>query len=283
MADDRLTTPVPPPDAGGRLAGVPVVSEHLVQVADTLAALAKSLHGVAASLRASEAMDLRTAARAEFQANDLLSIVSHDLLAPLTAMSGNASLIREHAPADGDRSLYTWADDILRSAGVMERLIGDLDATTFDAPPVGELHDLGTLIGHVVEIFRPVAANTSLALTSEVAGPLPASYDSPKMFEVLAHLIENAIKFTPQGGSIRVAAARQDVECVVSVADTGVGIPAAQIPTLFEPFQEPTGRQARGVGLYISRWIVEAHGGRIWSTSQVGVGSTFYFALPVAE
>src|SRR5436853_4222532 len=107
MADDLTTTSFSGQvvDGGRRLEKVPVVSEQLAHVADALAALARSLHGVAASLKASPAVDPQAAARAEFHANDLLSIVSHDLLVPLTAMSGNAALIRQHAPADGDRPM----------------------------------------------------------------------------------------------------------------------------------------------------------------------------------
>jgi signal transduction histidine kinase len=285
MADDLTTTSFSEQALDGRRLAVPVVSEQLAQVADTLAALARSLHGVAASLKASPTADPQAMARAEFHANDLLSIVSHDLLVPLTAMSGNAALIRQHAPADGDRPMSEWADEILRSAGVMERLIRDLEVAKFEAPrPIGDAHDVATLIGHAVEIFRPIAATGSLLLTSEVAGPLLANFDSPKTFEVIAHLIENAIRFTPAGGSIRVAAARLELECVISVADTGVGIPEVKLATIFEPFQDSSGdRGASGVGLYIARWIVEAHGGRIWATSKVGVGSAFYFTLPLVN
>jgi signal transduction histidine kinase len=287
MADDLTTASLSGHGNNGsrRLAPLPIVSEQLAEVADTLAALARSLHGVAASLKVSPPAGPQAVSRAEFQANDLLSIVSHDLLAPLTAMSGSAALIRQHAPATDDGELHGWADDILHSAGVMERLIRDLEGAKFDAPrPIANPHDVATLIAHAVEIFRPLAAAGSLALTSEVAGPLLANVDSPKTFEVIAHLIENAIKFTPVGGSIRVAAARHDAECVVSVADTGIGIAEARLATIFEPFQDSSGdRRASGVGLYIARWIVEAHGGRIWATSKVGVGSAFYFTLPLAN
>jgi signal transduction histidine kinase len=288
MADDPMTTALSGlgTTAGNRhLPALALMSDQLAHVANTLTALAKSLQGVAASLKSPVAIDARIVARAEFQANDLLSIVSHDLLAPLTALSGSAALIRQHAPAEGDRSLSGWADDILESAGVMERLIRDLEGTKFDGPrPKGDAHDVCALIGHAVEIFRPIASAASLTLTSEVAGPLIASFDSPKVFEVLAHLIENAIMFTPAGGTIRVAAARQDLDCVITVADTGTGIPGDRLATIFEPFQVSSdGRSARGAGLYIARWIVEAHGGRIWTTSQVGIGSAFSFTLPLAD
>ena len=287
MADDPTTASFSEQGNTGsrRLAPLPVVSEQIGQVADTLAALAKSLHGVAASLKVSPVAATQAKSRTEFQANDLLSIVSHDLLAPLTAMSGSAALIRQHAPDTGDCELYGWADDILHSAGVMERLIRDLEVAKFEAPrPIGDAHDVATLIDHAVEIFRPIAADGSVSLTSDVAGPLLANFDSPKTFEVIAHLIENAIKFTPAGGSIRVVAARHDAECVVSVADTGVGIAEAKLATIFEPFQDSSDdRSASGIGLYIARWIVEAHGGRIWATSEVGLGSVFYFTLPLAN
>ena len=288
MADDLTTTTSfsgQVLDGSRRFAALSVVSEQLVQVADTLATLARSLHGVAASLKASPAIDPQASARAEFHANDLLSIVSHDLLAPLTAMSGNAALIRQHVPDEGDGTLYAWADEILRSAAAMERLIRDLEVAKFEAPAaVGDAHDVAALIGHAVEIFRPIAADGSLSLTSEVAGPLLARFDSPKTFEVIAHLIENAIKFTPAGGSIRVAAAQHDAECLISVVDTGIGIPERKLASIFEPFQESSGdRSASGVGLYIARWIVEAHGGRIWATSRIGAGSAFHFTLPLTN
>jgi signal transduction histidine kinase len=285
MADDPTTAGVFEPGNNGkrRPAPLPVVSGQLAQVADALAALAKSLHGVAASLQVSPTAGAQAISRAEFQANDLLSIVSHDLLAPLTAMTGSAALIRQHAPDAGDRELCAWADDILRSAGVMERLIRDVEVAKFEAPaPISSAHDVATLIDHAVEIFRPIAADGSVALASDVAGPLLANFDSPKTFEVIAHLIENAIKFTPAGGSIRVAAARHDAECLVSVADTGVGIPEVKLAAIFEPFQGGDCCTS-GVGLYIARWIVEAHGGRIWATSEVGLGSAFYFTLPLAN
>ena len=284
MADDLTTTSLSgQAHDGTRFAAQSIVSEQLAEVADTLATLARSLHGVAAALKASPAVDPQATVRAEFHANDLLSIVSHDLLAPLAAMSGNAALIRQHVPEDGDPTLYGWADEILHSAGVMERLIRDLEVAKFDAPrPIGDAHDVAALIAHAVEIFRPIAADRSLSLTSDVAGPLLASFDSPKTFEVIAHLIENAIKCTPAGGSIRVAAVRHDAECLISVADTGIGIPEVKLASIFEPFEESSGdRGASGVGLYIARWIVEAHGGRIWATSQVGIGSAFHFTLPL--
>jgi signal transduction histidine kinase len=102
------------------------------------------------------------------------------------------------------------------------------------------------------------------------------------MLQVLSNLIHNAIKFTPEGGSIRVRIARAGTFCLVSVSDTGPGIPASELTGIFERFRQldRSDRTGLGLGLYISQWIVEAHGGRIWAESEVGAGTTFHFTLP---
>jgi signal transduction histidine kinase len=285
MADDRIPTPSSNDrgdESAGPLAGLTSVSTQLEHIADTLSALGQSLHGVAATLKAQTPVERQFVARAEFGANDLLSIVSHDLLTPLTAVAGNAALIRQHAP-DGDRSLYAWADEILQSANAMEQLIRDLDTATFDPPPRTDAHDVASIVAHAIEIFQPIAAQASIALSGEVGGPLRATCDPPKIFEVLAHLVENAIMFTRPGGSIRVGAIRRDGECVVSVSDTGVGIAKNDLASIFDAKDAAGGCGRRGVGLYMVRWIVEAHGGRIAATSDVGVGSTFVFTLPIVD
>jgi len=221
-------------------------------------------------------------------ATDLLAIVSQELTMSLATIIEMATRITALAPAElPNRSVQAWAEEILRSANAIEQLIrgawlppGTVAAVRSDA----HRHNLAELIDHAVDIFLPLAANASIALTSEIAGPILASYDSPRLFEALAHVIENAIEYTPAGGSIRIRASCDANECVVSVADTGVGIPPPQLATIFEPFQErsPGDRRSPATGLSTARWIVEAHRGRIWVESEVGVGSTFYFALPLA-
>jgi signal transduction histidine kinase len=226
-------------------------------------------------------------------ATDLLGIVSQELTMSLATIIEMATRITALAPAElPNRSVRAWAEEILRSANAIEQLIRNLRRGGAWLPPGtvaavrsdAHRHNLAELIDHAVDIFLPLAANASIALTSEIAGPILASYDSPRLFEALAHVIENAIEYTPAGGSIRIRASCDSNECVVRVADTGVGIPPPQLATIFEPFQERSAgdRRSPATGLSTARWIVEAHRGRIWVESEVGVGSTFYFALPLA-
>jgi signal transduction histidine kinase len=205
---------------------------------------------------------------AEFDANDLLQMVSNDLLEPLTAVTAMASRIKDLSSRAGvDPSVTDCADDILRSAAAMEQLIRDLQVANCRADAVtSQRHDIGRLIERAVDIFQPLAAGASIDLTNEVHGQVLVSCNAPRLFEALAHLIDTAITFTPAGAFVRISASQDADECTVSVVDNGAGL---------KPFQ-------RVAGLYIARSIVEAHGGRLWIDSQPGVGSAFYFTLPLA-
>jgi signal transduction histidine kinase len=107
--------------------------------------------------------------------------------------------------------------------------------------------------------------------------------DGSRVLQVLSNLVGNAIKFTPDGGSVRIACAADGESARFSVTDTGPGIPPEQIPQLFGRFWQADSADRRGVGLGLSiaKGIVEAHGGRIWVESRVGAGSTFHFTLPL--
>ncbi len=220
--------------------------------------------------------------------NEFLGIVSHDLRGPLMTISGVAALMDQQAPADetGDR-MHVWADRVRRSVSVMERLISDLlDVNSFEdgrLRVVAERLDIRALIRGAVDASHGVALAKGLSLEADLpAEPIMTKHDPHRMFQVLSNLIHNAIKFTPEGGSIRVRAARAGRFCVVSVSDTGVGIPASELTGIFERFRQlnPSARTGLGLGLYISKWIVEAHEGSIWAESEVGVVTTVHFTLP---
>jgi len=181
------------------------------------------------------------------------------------------------------------ADRIQRYAARMNRLIGDLlDVASLDAgllavtPTRG---DAAVVISEAVETFRAAASAKEIALETEITGqPLRWKVDSARMLQVLANLITNAIKFTPRGGAIRVHGERREGELRLSVTDTGVGIPPDLLERIFERFWQVgvNDRRGLGLGLYISRSIVKAHGGRIWAESADGAGSTFFVTLPTA-
>jgi signal transduction histidine kinase len=223
--------------------------------------------------------------------DDFLGIVSHDLRNLLSTVVSGAQLILEHdASGKGEPdSIAPLAQRIRRAATRMTRLIEDLvDVSSLEAGKLGIVRvdgDATALILEALEAFRPSAAAKGISLEpADVAPSLPATFDHDRILQVLANLIGNAIKFTPPGGQIRVGAARVGAEVRLSVQDTGPGIPAAQVEAVFERFWQVgvNDRRGLGLGLYIARGIVEAHGGTIWAESALGEGSTFYFTLGAA-
>jgi signal transduction histidine kinase len=144
----------------------------------------------------------------------------------------------------------------------------------------------GGLIVEAVDMQRPLASSSSLALRVEVAPDVPdVPGDRDRLLQVFENLIGNAIKFTKTGGRITVGAASRNDEVVFWVADTGCGIASEDLSRVFDRFWQATkaGRQGAGLGLPITKGIVEAHGGRIWVESTAGSGSTFFFTIPRAS
>jgi signal transduction histidine kinase len=131
-----------------------------------------------------------------------------------------------------------------------------------------------------------VASTKSIALTADLPSPIEAVFDEHRIEQVVANLLHNAVKFTPAGGEIRVRADAADTEAIVTVTDSGIGVPEREAAAVFERFRRLNEGDAPeaglGLGLYISKWIVEAHQGRIWCESRPGAGSTFRFTLPRA-
>ena len=142
--------------------------------------------------------------------------------------------------------------------------------------------DIRDLIRATIDSFAPVAAAKQLSVVAELPDePVFAHADEHRIQQVLSNLMHNAIKFTSAGGRIVLRAAPTDEGCLVSVADSGIGIPERDLTSIFERFRRLEGndRTGLGLGLYIAQWIVDAHGGRIWAESKVGDGTTIYFTL----
>ena len=220
--------------------------------------------------------------------DNFLGIVSHDLRNLLGGIVMSADLLSMRAPEneDGQQTLVATAR-IQRYAARMNRLIGDLvDVASIDAGKLAVIPvpgDAAALIAEAVDTFQAAAAAKGISLQAEtVERALPAEFDHDRMLQVLANIITNAIKFTSQGGRIRVCCEGAGDELRFSISDTGSGMPANVLEAIFERFWQVGKNDRRGVGLglYISRCIVEAHGGRIWAESQLGEGSRLCFTLP---
>jgi len=220
--------------------------------------------------------------------DDFLGLVSHDLRDLLTAIVMSTAVIAKDGGHSQPREqILSETARIQRNAVRMNRLIGDLvdiasiDAGRLSVVPVRD--DLGALVVEAMDAFRDSAAVKDLRLEGSRAEHAWAMFDHSRVFQVMANLLLNAIKFTPRGGTIAVACREEaDGQWQCSVTDTGPGIPAAHLESVFDRFSQGDrpDRRGLGLGLFISKCIVEAHGGRIWVDSTLGHGTRVSFTLP---
>ncbi|MFL5549077.1 MAG: PAS domain S-box protein [Gemmatimonadaceae bacterium] len=221
--------------------------------------------------------------------DDVLAVVAHDLRNPLNTVSMAVSLMLESTPPERVQE-RRQVEIVRRAADRMNRMIQDLldvkrmesGRLTIELKP----EEPGSLINDTVDMLRPLAAGTGIMLDTALDDDLPCVVaDVARIQQVLSNLVGNAVKFTPRNGRITVSAERIDGEVRFGVIDTGPGIPAEQVPHIFGRFWQARASDRRGIGLglAIAKGIVEAHNGRIWVESHVGLGSTFYFTLPSAS
>lgn len=216
-----------------------------------------------------------------------LGMVSHDLRNMLHGIMGFAALIAGGTTPESSGDVIRHAQRILRSGGRMTRLVGDLvDVASIDAGALAvhcEHTDPATVVAEAVDSFQAEASASGVVLAADVVAAVPQiPFDPARVLQVLANLLSNALKFTRRNGRITVRVeARADV-VLFSVHDTGVGIPPDKLKAIFERYRQLATNDGRGVGLglYISKCIVQGHGGRIWAESQPDVGSTFHFTIP---
>ena len=221
--------------------------------------------------------------------DDFLAIVTHDLRDLLGGIVMSATVISKGAPQDEEgKKTLAQTGRIQRYAARMSRLIGDLtDVASIDAGKLAifpSLGDLGVLITEVEDSFRATASAKGISVQTRIAaGPLAAAFDHDRILQVLANLISNSLRFTPEGGKIIIYGEPEGANLRLSVVDTGTGIPEGALDSIFERFSQADRENRRGglgLGLYISRCIIEAHGGRIWAQSEPGAGTDVSLTLP---
>ncbi len=229
-------------------------------------------------------------ARQEADRLTFLGGVAHDLRNPLAALKMATDVARRAGqPPSPERTERTLAI-VARQIERLERMVGDLlDATRIEAGRL-ELRrqrlDVRPIVGHVVELYRPVAPGHEIVFI-EPDDALVADFDPTRIEQVIANLVSNAVKYSPDGGRVTLTAFTERAEAIVTVSDEGMGIPPEEREQIFEPFRRT--RRSRellpgvGLGLSVARKIVTGHGGTLEVESRVGAGSTFRVRLPLAS
>jgi PAS domain S-box-containing protein len=224
---------------------------------------------------------------------DLLAIVSHDLRNPLgVVLASSALLLKSSLPPEREERARRQVEAIQRAGNRMNRLIRDL--LDFASVQAGHLsvsvrpQGVADMVNEVMETLEPLAAAKSQRMKAEVPPGLEMRCDHDRVIQLFSNVVGNAIKFTPEGGEIRINAAVDEADGRLvrfAVTDTGPGIPADELPHVFDRYYQARrkNREGIGLGLTIARGIVEAHGGRIWVESEEGNGSTFLFTLRRGE
>src|SRR6478735_1064791 len=216
--------------------------------------------------------------------DSVLSVVAHDLRSPLNIVSLAATtLLAQVSEAAARRTV----ERISRSVQRADQMLSDLLAISaietgnfaIESAPV----DAAELILGILESQYSLATAASVIVAADVSPDLPMLLaDEKRLVDVLENLVGNAVKFTAPGGSITIGANNQGSEVLLWVKDSGVGMEPAQMPHIFDRFWQSAKKERRGIGLGLSicKAIVEAHGGRIWAESTVGVGTTMFFTIP---
>jgi signal transduction histidine kinase len=223
--------------------------------------------------------------------SEFLANVSHELRTPLNAIIGFSEVLQERLFGELNEKQAEYTDDILSSGRHLLSLINDiLDLSKIEA---------GRMELEVTTFYLPDAIENALLLIRERASRHGIKLDRAiddrlgdfigderKVKQILVNLLTNAVKFTPEGGQIKVEARSGDNAVIVSVTDTGIGIAKEDQEVIFEEFRQASGnyaqkREGTGLGLTLTRKFVEMHGGKIWVESEPGKGSTFTFTLPI--
>jgi two-component system, OmpR family, sensor kinase len=249
---------------------------------DEIGRLADTINGLLSRLEAAFARREEALERQRRFAAD----ASHELRTPLTSIGGHARMLDEWALEEDPRRAKRSVGAIRREAGRMRDLVESLLALTRgdegDSLQVGR-HDLGAVAEEAAQAARDAADGK---VSIEYVGPgreVAATFDRGRVLQVASILLDNAVRYTPEGGGVAVRVREQDGRAALEVSDTGVGIAEDQLPLVFERFHRTDPSRAdggAGLGLAIARQIAESHGGEIRAKSKPGEGSTFTLLLP---
>lgn len=221
--------------------------------------------------------------------DNIIANVMHELCTPLTHALGYVELAISETNEDRKKEFFARGRDaIIRENEVITHLIEAAYAEKGLLKPVKETMNIAQIINETIQALSPKAQAYGISVTYDINDELFAMCDKNQIKHVLEDLLDNAIKFNIKGGKVDISAYREYDLVKVCVADTGIGIPEEKMDQLFEKMYQVDSETTRkfggiGIGLSIAKYIVEAHGGRIWVESKTGEGSKFCFTMPVQE
>ncbi|HSL29761.1 MAG TPA: ATP-binding protein [Anaerolineales bacterium] len=261
-------------------------TEEDLTILETLAALAAQAMRNASLQRKERATSIELA-ELERLKSDFIAITSHELRTPLGLILGHATFLRELAAAEHAEQL----DTILRNATKLKEIVenlSDVENVQSGAARVrSQKVSLARIVQDVILTFQDEAKARNITVTTEMAAnPFYLHADEAKLGIALSNLVKNALQFTEAGGHVTIKIEENSGHLRVSVNDDGIGIPARDLPRVFERFFQVETHLTRryggmGLGLAVAKANIELHGGRIWAESEPGKGSTFTFLLPI--
>jgi signal transduction histidine kinase len=221
----------------------------------------------------------------------LIDALSHELQTPLTALIASAGLLAEEIQREPKGSQPRLIKNILHSSSSLQRRIVELlessRAKTSQFRIKMKSLDFSRLLGEIIQDFIPLAQVKNQTLTTQIEPSIMVEADEHRLEQIINNLVSNAIKFTPEGGKIKLKAKQSNSEVIVEVSDTGNGIAHEEQQNLFRPYYRVPADRRRydglGLGLSITKQLVELHGGKIWMESELAKGSKFYFSLPLSN
>lgn len=231
-----------------------------------------------------EQIALETSRKAVAARDEIMGLVAHDLRNPLSAILMRANLIRENAESATIEKHASGIESVVQRMGALIKTMLDvatIESGHFTVKP--ERCEAANLVDATLEMFDGLAAKKQIKLESQLASPnTVVRADRDRVLQVLQNLVGNALKFSPQDGHVIVAVERERDGVRFRIADDGPGIPTENLANVFDRYwkRETGGAKGTGLGLFIAKGIVEAHGGRIWVENVPGHGAAFSFTLP---
>ncbi len=232
----------------------------------------------------------REVERANRLKSEFLASMSHELRTPLHSISGFADLLKEQIAGELNEKQKHYVERIKNAANHLLSLINDiLDLSKIEAGRL-ELHqqpfEVSQSLTEVLDSLAPLITEKSLELENSVPPDITLLADRMRFKQILLNLLSNAVKFTPNGGKIRITSSASERSLEMSVSDTGIGIPSEEQAAIFDEFHQVSEttkgiKEGTGLGLPITRHLVESHSGKIWVESELGKGSRFTFRLPL--